>query len=200
MQCWTSLLSIPLLQSEAVMTSTNNSTRINSIIDMAKASGKCPPFLESVWRAIGEKDPQVLEKLYSETPSNPAFAQDVCYSAERAVDSLLHPILNDLMNARATIDAFSEAAICTAASTKLYWPSLMESLKKVTPRDDDLDNAITQIYGVVEKAVAHALQGAAATKVASNLSAVAPADRKPDATRKRGSLTAKALKNPGVKA
>lgn len=175
------------------MTSTTNSSRIDSIINMAKASGKCHPCVESVWRAIGEKDIEALEKLLANTPANPAFAQEVVYTAERAVDSLLHPILNDLMNARATIDAFSEAAMCTGASTKLYWPSLMESIKKVTPRDDDLDNAITQIYGVIEKAVAQALQAAAASAVASAISTAAPVDRKQDETRKRDKLVARTL-------
>lgn len=175
------------------MTTTAHSAQVNDLIARALTSGKCPPAAESIWRSIGEKDLQALESLFDATPANPTFAKDVCASAERAIDDLMHPILNDLMNARATIDAFGEAAMRTGGAIDLYWPSLMASLKKVTPRDDDLDNAITQIYGVVEKAVTHALQAAAAAAMASAVVADATVDGKQDATRRRDRLVARTL-------
>lgn len=198
------------------------SARIDQIIAEATAEGKCSPAVEPVWRAVGEQDitlleslvavaavnpalaglarqePKALEKLFEDTPANPVYSEDVCYSAEREVDRILHPILNDLMSARATIDAFSEAAFneaanCAKASTKLYWPSLMDSIKKVTPSDDDLDNAITQIYGVLKKAVTQAVQVAATSAIAAGLVPNKPVHEVQGSQRKRDKLVARTM-------
>lgn len=170
-----------------------NFAQIEALIAHAKACGKCPPVVEGVWRAIGEKSLPALEELIAATPTHPAFAAKVCSAADREIDRLLYPILGSLMNARATIEAFGEAALNQDASQKLHWPSLMDSLALVTPRDDDLDNAITQLYGVVQTAVAQALQCAYAASIEATVSASSQADSKPAKARKRSTLAAKSL-------
>jgi hypothetical protein len=101
-----------------------NTEQIDTLIAHAKACGKYPPAVESLWRYIGEKDILAIERLIGDTSANPAFAVDVCRAADRAIDRLLYPILSSLINARATIAAFGEAALDKDTSNKLQWPIL----------------------------------------------------------------------------
>jgi phage I-like protein len=72
---WVALEKFTALSTQvAQLSATNVDRQVDDLISAARADGKCPPVVESVWRDVGKKDIAQLKSLIAATPANPALA------------------------------------------------------------------------------------------------------------------------------